>query len=82
MRRYHWSTLLGALLGGLATLLLLGPVVVAVLVLRCCSDSTGPTWGAWALLLALLAATVAVGALVGGALGALLRRGAASLRRD
>ena len=74
MRRTHWSTKLGAAVLALATLVLAGPVTVAVLMLRCCDDSTGPTAGAWVLLLTLLLLLTLVAAAIGGALGSLVHR--------
>ena len=74
MRRWHWSTRLGAAVFGLAALLLLGPVTVAVLLLRCCDDSTGPSLWAWALLIGLLLCLTMAAAAIGGAAAALLRR--------
>lgn len=74
VRRFHWSTLVGAVSFSLAALLLLGPVVVAVLLLRCCDDSTGPGPAAWALLWSLLAALALLAALLGGLIARLLRR--------
>jgi hypothetical protein len=72
--RWHWSTRLGAAIFGLAALLILGPVTVAVLLLRCCDDSTGPSIWAWALLLALLLCLTLAAAALGAAAVALLRR--------
>ena len=81
MRRPHWSALAGALILGLGALLTLGPVVVAVLMLRCCDDSTGPTWEAWALLLVLLAGVVGLAAALGGWAGRRVHRVMSRLRR-
>jgi hypothetical protein len=82
MKRLHWSTLAGAAVLGAVALLTLGPVTVAVLMLRCCSDSTGPGWGAWSLLLGLLALLVAVAAAAGGVVGSLIRRAVLRIRRN
>lgn len=63
-----------AALAGLAALLALGPVAVAVLLLRSSSDAEGPTLGAHILIAAVVLAIVAAASLAGGALGRLLLR--------
>jgi ABC-type enterobactin transport system permease subunit len=73
MRRFHWSTILGAVVMGALALLTLGPIAVAALMLRCCSDSTGPELGAWIAILLVLALIVAAAAVVGGLAARLLR---------
>jgi len=79
VRATHWSVRLAAALGALAVLLGLGPIAVAVLMLRCCDDAHGPDAGAWALIAAVLlllmaAAAFLCAALVAGARRLLLRR--------
>ena len=59
-------------MGAVAAFVLVGPVAVAVVMLRCCSDSTGPTIGAWLVLAALLAVVVAIAALLGALLARLV----------
>jgi hypothetical protein len=81
VRRFHRSTLVGAILFAVVALVVLGPVTVAVLLLRCCDDSTGPTWGAWVLLAILVACVMLAAAVVGGLTAALLRRLVSHLRR-
>jgi hypothetical protein len=81
MRRVHPATLVGAVLAGGAALLGLGPVAVAVVMLRCCDDAAGPTAGAWLVLGTVLAALVALAALLGALLARLARRALARLSR-
>ena len=73
VRRHHWSVYLAAAVGAAAALVLVGPIAVAVVMLRCCSDSTGPTAMAWLVLGALLLGIVAVAAVVAGLAWAGLR---------
>lgn len=61
-------------LAGLAGLLTLGPVAVAVLLLRSSSDAHGPTLGAHILIGAVVIAVTALAALAGWTLGRLVRR--------
>ena len=72
MRRLHWSTLLGAAVFGTAALALIGPVAVAVVLLRCCDASSRPGWGAWAIVLGLVALVTTVAAVAGALVGHLL----------
>jgi hypothetical protein len=58
-------------IGGVATLLVFGPIAVAVLMMRCCEQSRGASAGAWViigivLLVAALAAAVLTGAIAAG----------------
>ena len=80
MRRFHRSTLAGALVAGGLALFFVGPVAVAVVMLRCCDDSTGPTAGAWLVMALLLLAAVGTASALGGLLAAALRRGWKSRR--
>ena len=73
-RRFHWSVHAAAAAGALVGLLVLGPIVAAVVMLRCCSNSTGPGIGAWIVLGVVLAAVVLVAALLGGMLAWWVRR--------
>ena len=74
MRRLHWSTVVGAAIMGTLALVTLGPVAVAVMMLRCCGDTgTGPGAGAWIVVTLLVAALVAAAAVVGGLAARLLR---------
>jgi hypothetical protein len=81
MKRFHWSTILGAVLMGGLALVTLGPIAVAAIMLQCCSDSTGPTAGAWIVVALIVAVMVAVAAVVGG-LAARLARWAVLRYRD
>ncbi|MFN3389001.1 MAG: hypothetical protein ACK40O_08710 [Allosphingosinicella sp.] len=63
-----------AALAGLAALLTLGPVAVAVLLLRSSSDAHGPTLGAHILIALVVVALTAAASLAGWALGRLLLR--------
>ena len=74
MRGFHRSVYAAALAGAVAALLFLGPIGVAVVMLRCCSDSTGPTLGAWIVLGVLLLVVVGLAALAAGFLAWLVRR--------
>ena len=80
MRRFHWSVYASAAVGAVAAFLVIGPVAAAVVMLRCCSDSSGPTLAAWAVLAGILAVAVLVAALLAGLLawlvGSLVRRAA------
>jgi NADH:ubiquinone oxidoreductase subunit 2 (subunit N) len=73
-KRFHWSVVVGAVAFALCALVLAGPIVVAVVMLRCCSDAHGPTPAAWLTLLGILAVVTVVAASVGGLVGAALRR--------
>lgn len=44
-RQLHAVTFVGAVAAGVAALLLLVPVAVAVAILHCCDDANGPTLG-------------------------------------
>jgi hypothetical protein len=67
-RRLHLSTRVAAILGAAATFLALGPIAVAVVLLRCCDDVRGPSAGAWVV----IAVVLLVSALAAGTMMALL----------
>lgn len=73
-RALHGWTRAGAIAGALAVLLPLTPVSAAVLLLRCCNASRGAQPGAWAIVAVALALVAVVGAVLGGLLGAGVRR--------
>jgi len=73
-RRLHWTTRVAAIVGGIAGFLLLAPISAAVVMLRCCDSSHGPSAGAWVV----MGILVTLGALAAAAVAALL---AATLRR-
>ena len=74
MRRLPRSVYVVGAVGAVAAVVLVGPVAVAVVMLRCCSDSTGPTATAWLVLGAILAAIAAVAAAAAGLAWAWVRR--------
>ena len=63
-----------AALAGAAALLTLGPVAVAVLVLRSSSDSHGPSTGAHVVIAVAVVAVTGLAALAGWAIGRLVQR--------
>jgi hypothetical protein len=73
-RRLHWSVYVAGLVGAVAALVVVGPIAAAVVMLRCCSDSTGPGIGAWLVLGAVLAAVLLVAAFLAGTLASWIRR--------
>ena len=81
MRRFHWSTIVGALIAGGLALVFVGPVAVAVVILRCCSDSTRPTAGAWLVLGLILVLVIGVAAALGGMAARALRSAWSAVRR-
>jgi hypothetical protein len=63
-----------AVIGGAATLLVFGPIAVAVLMMRCCEQTRGASAGAWVVIgIVLLVAALAAAALT-GAIAAGVRR--------
>jgi len=73
-RRLSRPTRWAALAGALATGILLGPFVIAALLLRSSDDARGPTLGAYVVLGALLVLLMVAGGAVVGAAVAGLRR--------
>ena len=81
MRRWsslHRSTQLAAATGAALALILLGPVAVAVVMLRCCDDARGPGIAA-RIVVGLVVLVIAIG--VGTASGALVELVRRSLSR-
>ena len=73
-RSLHRSTRVAAVIGGAATLLVFGPIAVAVLMMRCCEQTRGASAGAWVVIgIVLLVAALAAAALT-GAIAAGVRR--------
>jgi hypothetical protein len=70
-RALHKSTRVAAIVGGVATLLVFGPISVAVLMLRCCESSRGASAGAWVV----IGVVLLVSALAAGTLTALIVAG-------
>lgn len=66
----RWAALAGAILGGA----LLGPATLAVLLLRCCEATRGPSAGAYVVLGVVLLAGSLLSAVVAGLAVMLLRR--------
>ena len=65
-RALHRSTRVAAIVGGVATLLVFGPISFAVLMLRCCEHSRGASAGAWVVIgTVLLVSALAAGTLTG-----------------
>ena len=73
-RRLHRATRWAAALGALLALVVLGPFVVAALMLRSSSDARGPEPMAYVVLGALLLLLMATAAAVAGLLAAGVRR--------
>ncbi len=83
-RSGHAATFVGAVIAGVAALLLLAPIAVAVALLHGCDDATGPTLGGQIAIAAMIVAIVGGAAAVGGMLGGATARFVARLaaRRD
>ncbi|HEU4561176.1 MAG TPA: hypothetical protein VFS20_25210 [Longimicrobium sp.] len=65
-RALHRSTRIAAIIGGVATLLVFGPISFAVLMLRCCESSRGAPAGAWVVIgIVLVVSAITAGALTG-----------------
>jgi len=73
VRRFHWSIYAGGAVGALLALVFVGPVAVAVVLLRCCDDSRGPTLLAWLVIGLVVAGGMLLAAAAGGLLAWLVR---------
>lgn len=75
LSRWTW---LAATAGGLVAFVTLGPIAVAVVLLRCCDSARGPSAGAWALMATLVLVVTIGAAVLAGLLAAWVSR---TLRR-
>lgn len=71
LSRWTW---LAAIAGGLLALATLGPIAVAVVMLRCCDSARGPSAGAWVLLTAIVLIVTIGAAVIAGLLATWMTR--------